>query len=682
MIVCDNNSTSCSCDCFANIDIDAIVDNTTGTPNVTVNREGNKLTFAFSGLKGQAGQDGRDGQSVQGEDGQQGEPGLQGAQGITPDIQVEAHVDNTVGDPSVRVTKSGTIERPMFDFTFSGIKGLNGTNGVDGRDGEDGRDGIDGTNGSNYDDSALLEKINKNTQDIHNILNGLDNTVKDAVDDLFEDSGWVQQHIPQGQTGGSSNFGEDDVEQYLQRLGFWDTYTDPNTGNLVTITKFSKIQQDVDDIRLSVGQIESNQQVGGQVDYTTLAANLYTTIQNNASSAGLSSYWGRLVQVDSTAKKQFLEWMLSAVDTYSTAGETFSTLLSAAHDYNTNQRAYAGLKNLIQYDTSTGGYTASQSLTSLIENTVTGKINQAGLLTSANFQSSSATLFAQGTSAYAAVEAIVNGKTSTLTLSADRIQNLGQTILTTLQSNSVVIGNGTVNANTISTGNVKSDGELSISVGNGSDLVLQTTNANNTNVASDLYLGKSTSVPNGYYFNNIYLKAKADVDINSTSVTNHGTFTSSGKITASGNLATSKIEDTTTGDAYISLVGNSGGSITLHAGAAIMANSTTLASSDESLKNIIEPIDVAVESIADTRIVNYEFKANTGFVRSGTIAQDWQSILPNTVMKDDEDHLVLDYSSVALISAVTDAREIVKLKQENAELKERIAAIEARLAQL
>ena len=419
MIVCDNNSTSCSCDCFANIDIDAVVDNTTGTPNVTVNREGNKLTFAFSGLKGQAGQDGRDGQSVQGEDGQQGEPGLQGAQGITPDIQVEAHVDNTVGDPSVRVTKSGTIERPTFDFTFSGIKGLNGTNGVDGRDGEDGRDG--------YDDSALLEKINKNTQDIHNVLNGLDNTVKDAVDDLFENPEWVQQHIPQGQTGGSSDFGEDDVEQYLQRLGFWDTYTDPNTGNLVTITKFSKIQQDVDDIRLSVGQIESNQQVGGQIDYTTLAANLYTTIQNNASSAGLNSYWGRLVQVDSDAKKQFLEWMLSAVNTYSTAGETFSTLLSAAHDYNTNQRAYAGLKNLIQYDASTGGYTASQSLTSIIENTVTGKINQAGLLTKAGFQSASTELFAQNTSAYAAVSAIVDGKTSTLTLSADRINLNGQT---------------------------------------------------------------------------------------------------------------------------------------------------------------------------------------------------------------------------------------------------------------
>lgn len=667
MIVCDNNNTSCSCDCLANIDIDAVVDDTTGRPSVSVNREGNKFTFAFSGLKGQAGQDGRDGQSVQGEDGRQGEPGLQGAQGITPKIQAEAHVDNTVGDPSVRVTRSGTDERPVFDFTFSGIKGLNGTNGVDGRDGEDGRDGIDGTNGSNYDDSALLEKINKNAQDIHNILNGLDNTVKDAVDDLFEDSEWVQQHIPQGQTGGSSNFGEDDVEQYLQRLGFWDTYTDPQTGNIVTVTKFSKIQQDIDNIVLSVGQIESNQQVGGEIDYTTLAANLYTTIQNNASSAGLNSYWGRLVQVDSDAKKQFLEWMLSAVNTYSTAGETFSTLLSAAHDYNTNQRAYAGLKNLVQYDSNTNSYVASQSLTSLVENTVTGKVNQAGLLTSASFQSASATLFAQGTSAYSAVEAIVNGKTSTLTLTADRIQNLGQTIISTLGNSSVVIGNGTINVNKVETGQITDSGEIIIKSGDNTYIAPSTS-------IKDLYLGINGS---GSYSS---LTPWRNVYINSLGVSNSGTFTSTGKITANGGIETSSI---TSSQGASILFSTSGSQSVLTLSADVALWNSQAITSDENLKNIIENVDIAVEDIAKVRIVDYEFKSKEGDIHTGTIAQDWQTILPNVIREiDDEKHLGLDYASTALVSSVVDAREIVKLKQENAELKERLAAIEARLAQL
>ena len=42
--------------------------------------------------------------------------------------------------------------------------------------------------------------------------------------------------------------------------------------------------------------------------------------------------------------------------------------------------------------------------------------------------------------------------------------------------------------------------------------------------------------------------------------------------------------------------------------------------------------------------------------------------------------LGLDYSSTALISSVVAAREIVKLKQENEELKQRLAAIEEKLA--
>jgi hypothetical protein len=69
---------------------------------------------------------------------------------------------------------------------------------------------------------------------------------------------------------------------------------------------------------------------------------------------------------------------------------------------------------------------------------------------------------------------------------------------------------------------------------------------------------------------------------------------------------------------------------------------------------------------------------------TGSIAQDWQNIIPNAVKSqfdnDDQcEYLTLDYSAASIASAVTAAREIVKLKQENAELKQRLAAIEARL---
>lgn len=88
----------------------ASVADTTGTPDVTVEKTGSDtqpfFNFAFSGIKGSNGVDGTDGK--------------------TPDITVMATVDDTTGTPDVTVTKSGTAESPIYDFEFSGLKGESG----------------------------------------------------------------------------------------------------------------------------------------------------------------------------------------------------------------------------------------------------------------------------------------------------------------------------------------------------------------------------------------------------------------------------------------------------------------------------------------------------------------------------------------------------------------------------
>lgn len=48
---------------------------------------------------------------------------LTGDTGATPTISATASVSNTTGNPSVSVTKSGTVENPSFEFAFSGLKG-------------------------------------------------------------------------------------------------------------------------------------------------------------------------------------------------------------------------------------------------------------------------------------------------------------------------------------------------------------------------------------------------------------------------------------------------------------------------------------------------------------------------------------------------------------------------------
>ena len=103
-------------------------------------------------------------------------------------------------------------------------------------------------------------------------------------------------------------------------------------------------------------------------------------------------------------------------------------------------------------------------------------------------------------------------------------------------------------------------------------------------------------------------------------------------------------------------------------------------SSDERLKDILEELTLSIQNIANVRIVNYKLKSHperSPYV--GTIAQDWQEILPNAIMQDKDGNLALNYEAVAVASAVTAAREIVALKEENAQLKARLAAIEERL---
>lgn len=110
------------------INATASVDDTTGTPSVTVTKteetDAVNFDFAFTGIKGEKGEKGDTGEK--GADGAAGAAGEKGADGITPEITITASVDNTSGSPAVTVTKGGTSEQPTFDLAFTGLKGKDG----------------------------------------------------------------------------------------------------------------------------------------------------------------------------------------------------------------------------------------------------------------------------------------------------------------------------------------------------------------------------------------------------------------------------------------------------------------------------------------------------------------------------------------------------------------------------
>lgn len=124
------------------IEVSATVDDTGDDPSVTVNKDGNSLTFRFSGIKGKPGKDGEDGEDGlpgrdgrdgmpgnNGENGAPGQTGAPGADGVTPHIHAEAFVANTTGTPGCTVTRSGSDTEPYFQFYFTGLKGEKGDPG-------------------------------------------------------------------------------------------------------------------------------------------------------------------------------------------------------------------------------------------------------------------------------------------------------------------------------------------------------------------------------------------------------------------------------------------------------------------------------------------------------------------------------------------------------------------------
>lgn len=141
------------------IDAEATVDNTTGSPSVTVEAETDTtlkkktFTFEFSGLKGETGATGATGpqgpqgiQGVQGETGPQGVQGIQGVQGEKGDTGATGATgpQGPAGVGVQSITKTGTsglVDTYTILFTDGQSTTFTVTNGKDGDKGDKGDTG-------------------------------------------------------------------------------------------------------------------------------------------------------------------------------------------------------------------------------------------------------------------------------------------------------------------------------------------------------------------------------------------------------------------------------------------------------------------------------------------------------------------------------------------------------------
>ena len=102
--------------------------------------------------------------------------------------------------------------------------------------------------------------------------------------------------------------------------------------------------------------------------------------------------------------------------------------------------------------------------------------------------------------------------------------------------------------------------------------------------------------------------------------------------------------------------------------------------SDMRKKDVIENENISIEDIADAPLFKYRMKGcQDGCVQIGSSAQYWQDLVPEAVSSDEEGYLRMNYVTLNTVASLTSAKEIVKLKEENNTLKQRVEALEARL---
>ena len=106
------------------------------------------------------------------------------------------------------------------------------------------------------------------------------------------------------------------------------------------------------------------------------------------------------------------------------------------------------------------------------------------------------------------------------------------------------------------------------------------------------------------------------------------------------------------------------------------------ASSDERKKNIISNTKFNVKDIASARSILYEWKDRKDKIHGGSIAQDWLGKADSFLLQDNDGFYSINYGALALCSAITIAREVVKHEDEITRLKKEVVKLRERVAEL
>ena len=232
----------------------------------------------------------------------------------------------------------------------------------------------------NTDVQEVSELAQAQKDRLDTLLADLDDSIKDRIEQLFDDAQWIQQNFPQGVINWQSGW-DDQIEAYLSRVGVWSRDND------VTKTQWSNLIQSVNTLEGSVSSLAST--TNGLVTVSEgLDSRINLAINGKIAELNLGTTYAKINDV-----KGILEWMYSGLKSASSSSLSYNDLVTAAKNDQLGISAISEIRTSIEnlgdtYAAKTEMNTlVNDSLASLIQavdanQTLTGIINQLGTNTS------------------------------------------------------------------------------------------------------------------------------------------------------------------------------------------------------------------------------------------------------------------------------------------------------------
>ena len=105
--------------------------------------------------------------------------------------------------------------------------------------------------------------------------------------------------------------------------------------------------------------------------------------------------------------------------------------------------------------------------------------------------------------------------------------------------------------------------------------------------------------------------------------------------------------------------------------------------SDIRFKDVINHTALSLETIAGASVIRFTWKnRHDSRVHVGGIAQEWEKILPEAVVKDADGRLSMDYGVIGMVAAVSVARKVQEQQREIDDLKRKMEILMNEVEQL